>query len=37
MAYIPRPISVNAVSVPSSDVDLGAAIENVDVEHLTGK
>ena len=37
MTLNPQPISVKPISVPSSDVDFGAVIDNVDLENLTGK
>ena len=33
----PQPISIKPISVPSSGVDFGAIIENVDLENLTGR
>ena len=36
MTLGPQPISIQPISVPSSDVDFGAIIENVDLENLTG-
>ena len=30
-------LSIHPISIPSSDVDFGAVIENVDLENLTGK
>ena len=37
MTLNPAPLSIQSVSVPSSDVDFGAVIENVDLENMTGK
>ena len=37
MTLSPQTISINPISVPSSDVDFGTVIENVDLENLTGK
>lgn len=30
-------ISARPISVPSSDVDFGALIENIDIENLSGE
>lgn len=30
-------LSIKPVSASASDVDFGAVVDNVDVEHLTGK
>ena len=37
MTLSPQPISIHPVSMPTSDVDFGTVIENVDLENLTGK
>ena len=37
MTLSPEPISIEPISVPSSDVDFGAVIANVDLENLTGE
>ena len=33
----PHNLSIRLLSPSASDVDFGAVIDNVDVEHLTGK
>lgn len=37
MTLTSRPISITPVLAPLSDIDFGAKIENVDLEHLSGK
>ena len=37
MTMSPQSITIQPISVPSSDVDFGAVIENVDLENLSGK
>lgn len=37
MTVASRPMSIEAISIPSSDINFGAKVENLDVEHLSGK
>ena len=37
MTVATRSMTIEPISIPSSDINFGAKIENLDVEHLNGK